>query len=283
MLTGEGKWASRVGEAIGVSPEFLPEVAEPGGLVGEWQGVPVVRVATHDTASAVLACPYEEHNSAYISSGTWSLVGRELDSPVLSVSALSKGFTNEYGYGGRVRFLKNIMGLWLLEKARGEFSVAECIELARSAKRFPARFDVNHPALLNPLDMRRAIREVADAPLDDEAMVFRAIFENLARAYARTLKDLEVLSGKRVERVYIIGGGSRNDLLNQMTANACGLPVLAGPEEATVLGNALVQFGYLGKLKDVRAEGREWVRASFTLREFLPEEKENWEEWVYSP
>ncbi len=280
MLTLRGEWALRVCEVLGIPREFLPEVAEPGGVVGEWQGVPVIRVATHDTASAVLACPYEKPNSAYISSGTWSLMGMEIEAPVPSRSALIKGFTHEYGYGGRYRFLKNIMGLWLLEKARGDFSFAECVELARQATPFPARFDVNHPRLLNPPDMGEAIRALADAPLKDSASLFRAIFENLARAYALTLKDLEVLTGQRVEQIYLMGGGSQNDLLNQMTANACGVPVIAGPVEATVLGNALVQFGHLGKLKDVLREGRAWVRASFALREFLPQEEERWQEWI---
>ncbi len=281
MLTTSGEWAPRICEALQISMEFLPQVTEPGGFLGEWQGVPVFQVATHDTASAVVACPYEDCHSAYISSGTWSLVGMELDAPVLSSSALSRGFTNEYGFGGRYRFLKNIMGLWLLERSRGDFSVAECIELARKAEPFPARFDVNHPSLLNPPDMPTAIRMLADAPMEDEPSLFRAILENLARAYALAIRDLEILVGRRVETVHLIGGGSRNDFLNQMTANACGVPVRAGPVEATVLGNALIQFGCLGKLRDVLEEGRGWVRASFVPQEFYPEEGGRWKEWVY--
>ncbi|MEM4408192.1 MAG: FGGY-family carbohydrate kinase [Candidatus Caldarchaeum sp.] len=281
MLTLQGEWSHRVCEAIQVPPEFLPEVAEPGRLFGEWRGAPVVQVATHDTASAVLACPFEKQGSAYISSGTWSLVGVERDAPILTMDALKKGFTNEYGFGKRYRFLKNLTGLWLLERVRGERSIEDCISLARKAEPFQARFDVGHYRLINPPDMGNAIRELADAPLENEADLFRAIFENLARAYALVIKDVELLTGEPVEVVHIIGGGSQNDLLNQMTANSCGVPVVAGPVEATVIGNALVGFGYLGKLEDILGQGRQWVRASFALREFFPEDQERWREWIY--
>ncbi|MCH8274795.1 MAG: rhamnulokinase [Armatimonadetes bacterium] len=283
LLGLDGAWCMEACAAANVPQALLPVPADAGTQAGAEPStnVPIIRVGSHDTASAVLACPGEGGDWAYISSGTWSLAGVELETPVTAKGALDAGFTNERGVGATIRFLKNLMGLWLLQRTQGDRSVGECVRLAREAPPFGARFDANHPDLLNPPDMAEAIRRLADGPVQTYAQLYRAIFENLAAAYARAIRDLERLTSRKIERIHVMGGGSRNDLLNRMTADATGLPVLAGPSEATALGNALVQFAYHGALKDPRTDGRALVHASFPPKEFRPNQVDDWAQWLY--
>lgn len=259
-------------EMLGLNGEWEPEVVsllevQPllGPLCGAGEGVPP-RAPGHDTAAAVVAAPGDGEGWAYISSGTWSLVGVELRAPIPTSEALAAGFTNERGVGGTFRFLKNVMGLWLLERARGERSVQECLALAATERPTGVRFEVNHPTLLNPLDMASAIRAIADGPLEGEGRLYRCILENLAREYAETITTVERLAGREIEVVHVVGGGCRNGLLNSMTAAALGRRVLVGPVEATALGNALVQMRGMGVIGSAE-EARHLVRTSFACEE----------------
>lgn len=278
MLSLQGTWCDEIAGAIGLAPEFMPELACAGSSAGQLGGIQILNVATHDTASAVAACPLQYESAAYISSGTWSLVGVELDAAITSLDAMNSGFTNEIGIE-KTRFLKNVMGLWLLQQCTRKNS-AECVALAKQSASFVAKFNVNAPCLLNPEDMPAAIRALADAKIEDERSLFRCIFENLAAEYARVVKQIYILTGKKIESINIIGGGSQNYLLNQMTADACGVPVFAGPSEASALGNALVQFAAARRIANVRAEGRELVAKSFERAVFHPKNTQAWQDWV---
>lgn len=238
-------WSDLVLEAIEIPRSYMPEIQVRGSVIGEHaNGRPVIRVASHDTASAVLGADLKD-DEAFISSGTWSLVGIVCDSPIISQEAFSAGFSNEF-LGPGYRFLKNVMGLWLLQRAALGRPLDECLHLAAHAPSFVTRFDVNDPRLLNPLDMGQAIGEVAGYSFQNEGELYRCILENLAAAYAKTLADLCRITGRSIHRLRIVGGGSLNRLLNQMTSDATGVEVVSGPIEATAIGNALVQFKSLG-------------------------------------
>lgn len=262
MLGLNGEWQPEVVSLLGVE-RLLSPLCEAG------DGAPA-RAPGHDTAAAVIAAPGEGEGSAYISSGTWSLVGVELQTPIPTSEALAAGFTNERGVGGTFRFLKNVMGLWLLERSRGERPVEECLALAAAQASTGVRFEVNDPTLLNPSDMPSAIRAIADGPLDDDARLYRCILENLAREYAETILTIERLTGRVIHAVHVVGGGCRNSLLNSLTAAALGRRVLVGPVEATALGNGLVQMMALDAVESV-AEARRLVRQSFACVEAHPE------------
>lgn len=270
---------------------LLPRVVAPGTVVGDVlpavgrplgvEGASVVAVGSHDTASAVAAVPMESPNAAYISSGTWSLVGLELDRPVLTEESRAANFTNELGVGRTVRFLRNVTGLWLLEQSlatwREQERPQELAVLLRAAEAVPALrcvVDVDDPVFAPPGDVPSRIAAAARAsgqPVPESpAEVTRVILDSLALAYRRALRLAEDLSGRRVDVVHVVGGGSRNELLCRLTADATGLPVVAGPDEGTALGNLLVQAAAAGDV-DGGLEGiRAVVRASTTLRRHEP-------------
>jgi rhamnulokinase len=255
---------------------LLPEVREETGL-GE---VPVTATATHDTASAVVAVP-AEGPFAYISSGTWSLVGVEADGPVTSEGALRHNFTNEGGFGGTVRLLRNVMGLWLLQECRRtwarnghDYSYEELVRLAEDAPPFGALVDPDHPGFLAPGDMPARLRafcaKTGQSLAEEPGAVVRCVFESLALKYRWVLERAEEVGGQRAEAVHVVGGGARNSLLCRLTAEAARRPVVAGPVEATALGNVMVQAyarGYVGSL----AEIREVVRSSIEVQTYAPE------------
>jgi rhamnulokinase len=266
MLGLDGEWSNEIVSLLGIQRLLGPlcEAGERG----------TARAPGHDTAAAVVAAPGEGEGWAYISSGTWSLVGIETTVPIATPEALNAGFTNERGVAGRFRFLKNVMGLWLLERSRGGKSIEECLAMAALQPPTGVRFEVNHATLLNPPDMPSAIRAIADGPLDDDGCLYRCILENLAREYAETIATIERLTGQEIQTVHIVGGGCRNNLLNSLTAAALGRRVLVGPVEATALGNALVQMMGLGAIESV-GEARRLVRQSFTCVEAIPEPGSN--------
>lgn len=254
---------------------LLPEVAEEVGV-----GLPVLTVASHDTASAVVAVPAEGEDFAYVSSGTWSLVGVELPGPVVGDGALEANFTNEGGFGGTTRFLKNVTGLWLLQECRrtwaGEGRDYSYEELTRLAEEAPAAgplVDPDHPAFLAPGDMPSRIRHFCEGtgqrPPEGPADVARCVFESLALKYRYVIEQAKDLTGREVRTVHVVGGGSQNALLCQLTADAAGLPVVAGPVEATAVGNVMVQAlarGRVGSLEEIRAV----VRRSFETKTYEP-------------
>lgn len=267
---------------------LLPEVAERVGYQTH-----VVAVASHDTASAFLAVPAPDEKSVFISSGTWSLLGVENPEPLLDEASRSQNFTNEGGYQRRYRYLKNIMGLWMIQcirrevngvdyvagktsheaQADHEVGFGELTELARAAEPFSAYVDVDDGRFLAPDSM---IDEIAAACAETGQPVprtvgetLRVVYGSLAADYATAVGALRGLTGREFTSVSIVGGGSQDDYLNQLTATACGLPVLAGPVEATCLGNLLVQMVACGELSDV-AEGRAAIARSFPIRSFEP-------------
>ncbi|WP_051799007.1 rhamnulokinase [Catenuloplanes japonicus] len=264
----ERAWSTDLITEIGLDRALFPPLREPGTVIGrarELAGEPVVvAVGSHDTASAVVAVPAEGADFAYISCGTWSLVGVELDAPVLSEASRAANFTNEGGVDGTIRYLRNVMGLWLLQescRAWGDPDLPALIEAAATAEPFRSVIDPDHPDFLPPGDMPARIadfcRRTGQPIPTDKAQYVRTILDSLALAHRRTVVEASVLSDKRIDVVHVVGGGARNTLLCQLTADACGLPVLAGPVEATALGNVLVQARAAGatgpSLSDLRA------------------------------
>ena len=264
--------------------ELLPDLVEPGRTIGNLRGTdtPLVAVGSHDTASAVVAVPARTDRFAYISSGTWSLVGVELDGPVLSEQGRAANFTNELGVDGTVRYLRNVTGLWLLQESLRTWSdqgrEADLVELLARAARLPKLacvVDVDDPRFAPPGDMPARIAEFAaetgQRPPADQAEVVRCVVDSLALAYRRALRQAVELSGQDVEVVHVVGGGSRNTLLCRLTADAVGLPVIAGPAEGTAIGNLLVQARAVGSVDGDLAALRRVVAASAMTVTYQPE------------
>jgi rhamnulokinase len=286
-----GTWSAELAARIGLDPALLPPLREPGSPAGTLlphvaaatglaADTPVTAVASHDTASAVAAVPATAPGAAYISCGTWSLAGLELDTPVLSEASRAANFTNERGVDGTVRYLRNIMGMWLLEEcrrvwaARGQPSgLAELLDRAADAEPFAALVDPEAPEFLAPDDMPAAIRDACvrtgqRAP-DSRGAVVRCVLESLALAHRRVLRRAAELADRDITHVHLVGGGSRNALLCRFTADATGLPVIAGPAEATALGNILVQARAHGLVGDLPAM-RRLVAGTQPLRRYDP-------------
>ncbi|SDL41815.1 FGGY-family carbohydrate kinase [Tessaracoccus oleiagri] len=277
-----GQWDWDLVDRIGLPRRILPEVVEPGTVVGPITtgpaaGIPLVAVGSHDTASAVVGAPLAE-DDVFISSGTWSLVGMELDSPLLDEASRLANFTNEGGVDGTTRYLKNVMGLWILSEAvRGweaaglRAAVPDLVARAREITGVPT-FDATHPSLIAPGDMPSRVKALAggDERLDDPAFFTRAVLESLAIAYRDTIDELAALTGRRPRRVVIVGGGSANSLLNQLTADVTRLPVVAGPVEATAIGNSLVAARAVGLVHGSLSDLRRIVSMSTDLRHHSP-------------
>jgi len=250
-------------------------------------GVPLIAVGSHDTASAVVAVPAAGRPSAYISSGTWSLVGLELDEPVLTDEARAADFTNEGGVDGTIRFLRNVMGLWVLSETMRawalqgeEIELTDLLTAAADVPAFGSLVDIDAPAFLAPGDMTARIEEAcADTgqPVPrGKPELARCILESLALAYRRAVRCAAELSGRPVEVVHVVGGGARNEFLCQLTADACGVPVLAGPVEAAALGNVLVQARALGADLPDLAAMRALVASTHDLTRFEPSGNPGW-------
>jgi rhamnulokinase len=277
-------WATTLLDRLGLAASILPEIVPPGSLLGpllpevaETTGLSkdthVYATACHDTASAVAAVPATGDDWCYISSGTWSLMGAESDAPIINERSLAMNFTNEMGTGGRIRFLKNIAGLWLLQECRREWMLAgqehsyeQLSSMAAQARSSGVILDPDE--FLEPGQMPRRIAGRCGS--DDPGVICRTILESLAATYRKVLDNLENLTGKRIGRVHIVGGGSRNQLLNQLAANATGRSIIAGPTEATAAGNILVQAMGAGHVRDL-SEVREIVGRSFPLATLNPQ------------
>jgi len=288
-------WASGLFERLGLPTRILPEIVPPGTALGpllphvaEATGLSSVMVyasAGHDTAAAVASVPAGDGPWCYISSGTWSLMGVELAEPLINARSLAHNFTNEVGVGGRIRFLKNIAGLWVLQECRRHWA-SEGLEysyddLARMAAAAPALSAIVDPdAFLHPGNMPKQIAaycaRTGQAAPADEASLARAILEGLALRYRQVLAGLEELLDGRIGTIHIVGGGSRNSLLNQFVADATGRRVVAGPVEATALGNVIAQAIGAGELEGLE-EARAVVRASFPVAVFEPRPGGGWD------
>jgi rhamnulokinase len=294
-----GTWAAEIFNALGLSSSLMRRPVDPGTVIGPLlesvaretglEGCPVVASLTHDTAAAVAAVPARGGDWAYISSGTWSLVGVETDAPLIDDLSLALDFTNEGGIGRTVRLLKNVTGLWLLRQCRTSWeragsepgrSYADLSRLAEESLPFQTFIDPDSPEFMNPEDMPEAIRAFAlrtGQPVPGTpAAVVRCILESLALKYADVLDEIGRLTGRTVRVVHVIGGGSRNELLNRLTAAASGRTVIAGPDEASSCGNILGQALALGFIR-TPDEAREIIRNSVETRVFPPRDAEAWE------
>lgn len=288
-----GEWAWPVIDRVGIPRRIFPDLRDPGTVIGQVQPdvasscglpekLPVIATGSHDTASAVAAVPARGRHFAYISSGTWSLVGMELDQPVLTEASRRANFTNETGIDGTIRYLRNVSGLWLLQESLREWRAAgghpDLTALLAEAARLPplaSVIDADDPAFLPPGDMPARIRSTcarcgSGRVPANPAEVVRCVLDSLALAYRRAVLAVQELSGHHVEVIHLVGGGARNDLLCQLTADACGLPVIAGPAEAAALGNALVQARALGAAPGDLDGLRTLLRATQPLRTFRP-------------
>ena len=259
-----GDWDHDLLTLVGLVPTVLPRLVDPGTVVGDHHGTPVVTVGSHDTASAVVGVPMTEPDSAYVSCGTWGLVGVELDQPVVTEEAHAANFTNEGGVDGRTRFLTNVMGTWLLSESLRTWGSADLPALLEQAAAYDGPvtiFDVQDPRFLPPGDQPARIAAWCrehDLPVPERRVALvRSIVASLAEGFATAVERAATLSGRDVRRVHLVGGGAQNALLCDLLAERLGLPVLAGPVEATALGNVLVQgraIGALsGSLEDLRA------------------------------
>ena len=282
------QWAGGLADRLGIPRGLLPPLREPGERLGELTPevlaetgltgpVPLTAVGSHDTASAVVGVPAADDRFAYVSCGTWSLVGVELEKPLLGEAGRTAGFTNELGVDGTVRYLRNVMGLWLLQESLrtwGNPDLGALLAAAADVPAFTTVVDPDDPRFLPPGDMPAGIAEVCaetgQEPPRDRAVVVRCILDSLALAYRRTVRRAAELSGREIEVVHLVGGGVRNELLCQLTADACGLPVLAGPVEAAALGNALVQARAAGVLTGGLPALREVLRSTQEVRRYTP-------------
>ena len=289
---GSGQWNTTLIDKVGLPRSLFPSLVDPGSPIGQLREevaaevgasgeLNVITVGSHDTASAVVGVPMTEPGAAYVSSGTWSLVGVELDRPVLTEDSREANFTNEGGVDGKIRYLRNVMGMWLLsESIRSWEREGQSVELTTllaqaAAVRMPVPiFDANHPSLLPPGDMPKRIAALcakADAAAPDSPAVFaRSILESLAEAYATAITDAERLSGQKINTVHIVGGGSQNTLLCQLTADRTGRRVLAGPVEATAIGNVLIQGRAAGLVQGELSELRALIARAFPPVEYQP-------------
>ncbi len=296
-------WSTELCRAFGIPRELFQPVSPPGTTLGPLTpevrqetgigSLNVVLPGTHDTASAVMSVPSSEPpsdtpNWCYISSGTWSLMGVETAHPVLSEDCLALNFTNEGGVGGTTRLLKNISGLWILQECRRVWTQSgesidweECLRWGAEAPSHVSLINPDDPAFVAPADMPAAIadfcRRTGQPVPADRGAVVRCALESLALKYHEVLLSLEKLIGARIHTIHIVGGGSQNELLSQMAADACGREVIAGPVEATAVGNLLMQLVAAGEVASI-AEARQLVKASFPVKRYEPAENESWDE-----
>ncbi len=289
-------WAKALLMSLNIPTHFLGKITPSGTVAGNLRtdvaaecglDVPVISPAGHDTASAVAAVPAERDNWCYLSSGTWSLMGVETHEPIINEASLAANYTNEAGAEGTIRFLKNIIGLWLVQECRREFtrqgheySYAELTKMAAEAKPFTALIDTDHAAFLKPGQMPQKIaafcKKTKQKTPASPGEYIRTCLESLALTYRRTLEGLVELTGKQIDVIHIVGGGCQNELLDQMAADACGRNVLAGPVEATAAGNILVQAMATGDVTSL-ADLRRIIRNSFPVKAFTPSGDASWE------
>lgn len=291
-------WSETILTAMGFPREIFTPVTPPGSVRGSLCGaiaadsgagpVPVIAVAGHDTASAVVAVPLSGPRSAYLSSGTWSLLGLETAAPYVDAASMKANLTNEGGFGGQIRLLRNVMGLWMVQECKREWEAAgdtvsydELVRKAEQSAPHVSFVDPDDHGFYAPGPMVQRIREFCRStgqPVPDgQGAVVRCIYESLALKYRWAVEQLEAVTATRVDELVIVGGGARNGLLNQLTANALKRPVVAGPSEATAIGNLLVQLHALGEARG-SSEMREIVRASFPVTRCDPQDAPAWDD-----
>lgn len=293
------KWSREVLRALGIPSRLMPQIVAPGTVVGaltdglarsvDLNAMKIVAVASHDTASAYAAAPVtSQANALIISSGTWSLIGKLIRRPITGPEAMAGNLSNEGGIGN-VRFLKNCMGTWLVQELRRAWRIhdgremewEEMNRLTEQGTPFAAFIDPDDPGFYNPQNMETAImafcRKTGQEPPAQRGTMLRMIYESLALKYRMVSDQIATVSGKPNKVIHIVGGGSKNTFLNQLTANACGLRVVAGPEEATAVGNAMVQAMAL-EIIERQSDAQAMIRAAFPIREFTPRDRDQWEQ-----
>ena len=291
-----GNWAHKILDAFNWDHEKFPTLIPSGTRLGTLKSelakesgldeIEVIASCSHDTGSAVAAVPAEGSDWAYLSSGTWSLIGVEWPEPIITDKSRELNFTNEIGYGNTVRLLRNCIGMWLLSECRRiwttegqEHDYATLTRIAEEAEPFTSLINPEEERFFKPNNMPSAItgfcRDTNQPEPATHGATVRCVLESLALLYAQRLKEAEALTGQPIKRLHIVGGGSRNALLNQFTANACSLEVIAGPTEATALGNVLVQAITLGDLPDL-ASARQVVGQSMDVKSFQPKDSASW-------
>ena len=291
-----GRWAKKVFEKLSLPIDIMPKVVPPGTVVGQLSDkvkkelgcgeIPVIATGSHDTACAVAAVPAGKGNWAYLSSGTWSLMGVEVPRAIINDKTFEYEFTNEGGVESTIRLLKNIMGLWLMQECKrqwqredADLSYAELTDLAEKAKPFAAYINPDYSGFLAPGDMPKRIntylRDTGQETTDDKGQMIRIILESLALKYRFVMEAIEDVTGKTIEVLHIVGGGGQNELLCRFTANALGKKVITGPIEATASGNILMQAKAAGQIKTL-IKAREIIRNSFELKEYEPQDSALW-------
>ncbi|HZL10578.1 MAG TPA: rhamnulokinase family protein [Prolixibacteraceae bacterium] len=298
IVPGTCKWNYELIEKAGIPSEILHDIILPGTILGDIlkdvadetgsKSVPVIAVAGHDTGSAIVSVPSTLKNFVYLSSGTWSIMGIESDHPIISEQTHQLNFTNEGGVDGTTRFLKNIMGMWLIQEVQRiwaeqgtVYTWVAMVELARKSQPFKFLINPDDQMFLNPKDMTQAVRDfcyqTAQGTPQTHDEVIRCIYDSLALKYRFTLEQIHDVTDQPIEVIHIIGGGANNHFLNQLTSDSTGLRVIAGPIEATAIGNILIQakaLGYVGSLTEIR----QIVADSFDLVQFVPSSELDWED-----
>ncbi len=299
MDMSTGKWSKEILDRLSLPIHIMPKVVEPGIVVSQLSGrigielrcgpIPVIAIGSHDTASAVVAVPATgDSNWAYLSSGTWSLMGVEVPRAIVDDKTFEYEFTNEGGVAKTIRLLKNIMGLWLMQECRRQWqregtdlSYADLAALAEQAEPFARHIDVDYSGFLAPGDMPKRINdyltETGQEPIDDKGQMIRTILESLALKYRSVMEAIEDATGNKIEILHIVGGGIQNELLCQFTANALDKKVITGPIEATASGNILMQAKATRQIISL-AQARDIVRSSFKLKEYQPQDASLWRE-----
>ena len=284
MNAHTGVWDTELIKLLGFPTKIFQNIYRPGTVLGPLSehirrevgfNCKVVLPPTHDTASAVAAVPFKQNTGLYISSGTWSLMGTEIDAPICTESARRKNLTNEGGYDGKFRLLKNIMGLWMIQSVRHEFadrySFGELCDMAKQYEDFPSRVDVNDNSFLAPDSMVTAIRQMCartGQPVPEGVgQLASVVYHSLADSYGAAAGEIEDVSGQKYDTIHIIGGGANADYLNRLTAKACHRTVIAGPSEATAIGNLAVQMISDSVFENIQ-EARACIGRSFPVKIF---------------
>lgn len=298
MDTRDGKWSEAIFKNLSLPISIMPKIIKPGKVIGQLTAkigtqlkcgsVPVIAVASHDTASAIAAVPAENNNWAYLSCGTWSLIGVEIPEPIINDKTFDYEFTNEGGVENTICMLKNIMGLWLLQECKRQWlkegtdlSYEKITDLASKAKPFAAYIEPDCSDFLSPGEMPKRINNYLSSnglePIEDKGQLIRAILESLAIKIRQTIDKIEDITNKNIDCVHMLGGGIQNELLCQFIANATGKKIIAGPIEATAAGNILMQAKATRQIQSLN-QIREIVRNSFELKEYLPEDTDLWQQ-----
>ncbi len=283
-----GDWSDLVLDKFEIPKKLFPKVIDSGTVIGEYKGIKVISTAGHDTQCAIAATPSLNQNIAFLSCGTWSLFGTELDKPILTKESLDLAFSNELGANGKVNYLKNITGLWLIQECRkqwrdenGKKYSYDALEImANNSESFKSFIDVDDEDFATPGDMPKKIqdycRRTGQLVPENMGELICCIYEGLALKYRHSLEQLKAICGKKIEVLHILGGGSKDPFLCQLTANSCNMPVFAGPAEATALGNIVIQLVAQNAIKDIN-EGRRLIMNSEKIVNFEPKETEAWE------